>query len=68
VKVIRGPSHAPNVTAAVREMSFRVGPLPLPTKLGSPVRFLEIWLVDKNGPVPARRADRRAGLRLLRFG
>ncbi len=39
VKVIRGPSHAPDVTAAVREMTFRVGPLPLPTKLGSPVRF-----------------------------
>lgn len=49
VKVIRGPSHAPDVTAAVREMTFRVGPLPLPTKLGSPIRFLEIWLVHKNG-------------------
>jgi hypothetical protein len=49
VKVVRGPSHAPDVTAAVREMTFRVGPLPLPSKLGSPVRFIEIWLVHKNG-------------------
>ena len=49
VKVVRGPSHAPDVTAAVREMTFRVGPLPLPAKLGSPVRFIEIWLVHKNG-------------------
>ena len=29
VKVVRGPSHAPDVTAAVREMTFRVDPLPL---------------------------------------
>ena len=49
VKVVRGPSHAPDVTAAVREMTFRVGPLPLPAKLGSPIRFIEIWLVHKNG-------------------
>ena len=49
VKVVRGPSHAPDVTAAVREMTFRVGPLPLPSKLGAPVRFIEIWLVHKNG-------------------
>ena len=49
VKVVRGPSHAPDVTAAVREMTYRVGPLPIPARLGSPVRFIEIWLVHKNG-------------------
>jgi hypothetical protein len=50
VKVVRGPSHAPDVTAAVREMTFRVGPLPIPpARLGSPLRFIEIWLVHKNG-------------------
>ena len=49
VKVVRGPSHAPDVTAAVREMTYRVGPLPVPARLGASVRFTEIWLVHKNG-------------------
>jgi periplasmic protein TonB len=49
VKVVRGPSHAPDVTAAVREMTYRVGPLPVPAKLRGPVHFIEIWLVHKNG-------------------
>ena len=49
VRVVRGPSHAPDVTAAVREMTYRVGPLPVPAKLHGPVHFIEIWLVHKNG-------------------
>ena len=49
VKVVRGPSHAPDVTAAVREMTLRVNPLPLPSRLGGPVRYTEIWLVHKDG-------------------
>src|SRR5690349_15800274 len=49
VKVVRGPSHAPDVTAAVREMTYQVGPLPIPSRLAGPVRFIEIWLVHKNG-------------------
>jgi protein TonB len=49
VQVVRGPSHAPDVTAAVREMTFRVGPLPVPAKIGKPVRYTEIWLVHKDG-------------------
>ena len=49
VTVVRGPSHAPDVTAAVREMTFRVGPLPAPSRLGGQVRYTEIWLVHKDG-------------------
>jgi hypothetical protein len=50
VKVVRGPSHAPDVTAAVREMTLRASPLPLPpARLGTPVRYTEIWLVHKDG-------------------
>jgi protein TonB len=49
VKVVRGPSHAPDVTAAVREMTYRAGPMPLPSRLGTQVKYTEIWLVHKNG-------------------
>jgi len=48
VKVVRGPSHAPDVTVAVVEMIKRAGPLPAPTRLGG-ARFTEIWLVHKDG-------------------
>jgi len=48
VKVVRGPSHAPDVTIAVVEMIKRAGPLPAPTRLGG-ARFTEIWLVHKDG-------------------
>ncbi len=50
VQVVRGPSHAPDVTAAVVEMIKRAGPLPAPSRFGSSgVRFTEIWLVHKDG-------------------
>jgi TonB family protein len=50
VQVVRGPSHAPDVTAAVVEMIKRAGPLPAPSRFGSAgVRFTEIWLVHKDG-------------------
>jgi periplasmic protein TonB len=49
VKLIRGPSHAPDVSAAVLEMIRRAGPLPVPSRFGGPVRFTEIWLVHKDG-------------------
>jgi periplasmic protein TonB len=49
VRVVRGPSHAPDVTAAVREMTYRISPLPLPSKLGNSVKYTEIWLVHKDG-------------------
>jgi protein TonB len=49
VKVVRGPSHAPDVTVAVVEMIKRAGPLPAPARFAGPVRFTEIWLVHKDG-------------------
>ena len=49
VKVVRGPSHAPDVTAAVVEMIRRAGPLPAPTRLAGNFKFTEIWLVTKDG-------------------
>ena len=48
VKLVRGPSHAPDVSVAVMEMIRRAGPLPAPTRLGG-ARFTEIWLVHKDG-------------------
>lgn len=49
VRVVRGPSHAPDVTAAVIEMISRASPLPVPAKLGDEVKYTEIWLVHKDG-------------------
>ena len=50
VQIVRGPSHAPDVTAAVIEMIKRAGPLPAPSRFGpNGVRFTEIWLVHKDG-------------------
>ena len=50
IQLVRGPSHAPDVSAAVIEMIKRAGPLPAPSRFGaSGVRFTEIWLVHKDG-------------------
>ena len=49
VKLVRGPSHAPDVSAAVMEMIKRAGPLPAPSRFAGPVSFIEIWLVHKDG-------------------
>jgi hypothetical protein len=49
VKVVRGPSHAPDVTAAVKDMTYRLSPLPVPVKLAGGVKYTEIWLVHKDG-------------------
>ena len=48
INILRAPSHAPDVTAAVREMIQRVSPFPTPTRLGS-VTWTETWLVDRSG-------------------
>jgi periplasmic protein TonB len=48
VNMIRTPSHAPDVTARVREMIRKASPLPAPTRL-SDTKYLDIWLVDKRG-------------------
>jgi periplasmic protein TonB len=50
INVLRAPSHAPDVTAAVREMIRRVSPLPAPTRMpGSTVAYTETWLMDRSG-------------------
>ena len=50
IQLVRGPSHAPDVSAAVIEMIKRAGPLPAPSRFGANgVRFTEIWLVHKDG-------------------
>jgi hypothetical protein len=48
VKLVRGPSHAPDVSAAVIE-AIRRANLPKPVRLAGNVRFTEIWLVTKDG-------------------
>jgi len=48
VRMIRAPSHAPDVTARVRELIRKASPLPAPARLGT-VKYTETWLVDKSG-------------------
>jgi len=49
VQLVRGPSHAPDVSLAVMETIKRLSPLPSPTRHAAGVKFTEIWLVHKNG-------------------
>ena len=48
IHMIRVPTHAPDVTARVREMIQRAAPMPAPSRMGG-AKFTEIWLVDKSG-------------------
>ena len=48
VRMLRAPSHAPEVTARVRELIRKASPLPAPARLGT-VRYTDTWLVDKSG-------------------
>ncbi|MFL6662138.1 MAG: hypothetical protein ACJ8G7_08145 [Rhizobacter sp.] len=48
INLIRVPTHAPEVTAAVKEMIQRASPMPAPARMGG-AKFTEIWLVDKSG-------------------
>lgn len=48
VQLVRGPSHAPDVSAAVIE-AIRRAQLPKPTRLAGNFKFTEIWLVTKDG-------------------
>ncbi|WP_287984938.1 hypothetical protein [Piscinibacter sp.] len=48
VNMLRTPSHAPEVTARVREMIRQASPLPAPARLGT-VKYTDTWLVDKSG-------------------
>ncbi|RQP26076.1 energy transducer TonB family protein [Piscinibacter terrae] len=48
INTIRVPTHAPDVTAAVKDMIQRASPMPAPSRMGG-VKFTEVWLVDKSG-------------------
>ena len=48
VNMIRVPTHAPEVTLAVRDMIVRAD-MPVPSHMVDGVKFTEIWLVDKSG-------------------
>lgn len=48
VRMLRAPSHAPEVTARVRDLIRKASPLPAPARLGT-VRYTDTWLVDKSG-------------------
>ena len=47
IHVIRGPSHAPDVTEAVKAMITRASPFPAPGAAST--KFTEVWLVDHSG-------------------
>jgi hypothetical protein len=48
IHTIRVPTHAPDVTEAVKDMIQRASPMPAPSRMGG-VKFTEVWLVDKSG-------------------
>jgi len=47
VRVVRAPSHAPEVTQDVERMIRRASPFPAPS--AERTRFTEVWLVDDSG-------------------
>ncbi|MFT3665610.1 energy transducer TonB family protein [Piscinibacter sp.] len=48
VRMLRAPSHAPEVTARVREMIRKASPLPAPARIGR-MKYIDTWLMDKSG-------------------
>ena len=48
INTIRVPTHAPDVTVAVKNMIQHASPMPAPTRMGG-TKFTEVWLVDKSG-------------------
>src|SRR5262249_49706190 len=48
INLMRVPSHAPEVTEAVKDMIRKAAPMPAPSRLGG-TKITEIWLVDKSG-------------------
>ena len=47
-RLVRVPSHAPELALSICELIRQASPLPAPTRMGG-VRYLETWLVDKSG-------------------
>ena len=48
INMIRVPTHAPDVTVAVRNMIEQTQ-LPAPVRMAGGTKFTEVWLVDKSG-------------------
>lgn len=48
IRMIRTPSHAPDVVLKVRDMIRAASPLPAPQRMGG-TKYLDIWLVHKSG-------------------
>lgn len=48
IKMIRVPTHAPDVTERVRRLIQQASPMPAPSRMGG-TRYFEVWLVDKSG-------------------
>jgi TonB family protein len=48
VRVVRSPSHAPDVTESVVGMINSASPFPAPGNAAG-TRFIEVWLVDRSG-------------------
>ena len=48
VRVVRSPSHAPEVTDSVIGMINSASPFPAPGSAGG-TKFVEVWLVDHSG-------------------
>ena len=48
IRMVRVPSHAPEVVVKVREMIRAASPLPAPQRMNG-TRYTDIWLVDKSG-------------------
>jgi protein TonB len=48
IRMIRSPSHAPDVVLKVRDMIRAASPLPAPQRMGR-TKYLDIWLVHKSG-------------------
>ena len=48
INMIRTPSHAPDVTARVKQIIHAASPLPAPQRMGG-VKYMDVWLVDHSG-------------------
>jgi len=48
VRMGRAPSHAPEVTAKIRELIRKASPLPAPSRIGI-TKYTDVWLFDKSG-------------------
>ena len=48
VRMVRAPSHAPEVTAKIRDLIRKASPLPAPARMGA-TKYTDVWLFDKSG-------------------